>query len=78
MNPILTVSRVRVELENNPSTFLKENSFHQKQKFTPKVKIEYKQVVSEFSWWVFLYLSAGHQFITQENDVVHITFPLSD
>lgn len=50
MNPILTVSRVRVELENNPSTFLKENSFHQKQKFTPKVKIEYKWVVSEFSW----------------------------
>ena len=78
MNPILTVSRVRVELENNPSTFLKENSFHQKQKFTPKVKIEYKRVVSEFSWQVFLYLSAGHRFITQENDVVHITFSLSD
>ena len=36
MNPILTVSRVRVELENNPSTFLKENSFHQKQNLLQK------------------------------------------
>lgn len=50
MNPILTVSRVKNRARKQPVYFSQGKFFSPKAKFTPKVKIEYKRVVSEFSW----------------------------